>query len=396
MDISQLAAPNSPSSAPRNAKSNAGDGNGFGQMLRQAGHAAAKLPAGLTQGAGASRAALDENTPREDGEPALEGLLAGLAHGEPQPLVEAAAAGLAPLAALVNQSGQPNASPGDALDLGSIRQRMDLIASAQRGVTAAGAGSTQASAGETKPAAFEFALRQSDNAGLRHQQLTTLAMQNTAQQGTLLANGSQPTTFSDAIATLAGDEALLPARGGFENAGGPSLSTAHLGGAALNTAGQPQVMGTPAQQTLSAPLASAQWQQDLGQHLVSLHQRGAQKVDLHLHPAELGPLTITLKLDDQLAQAQFFSANPQVRAAVEQAIPQLREALEEGGIQLGEAMVGEHQQRDDGNAHSRDEAALASGHGTASDAEQGGDILATGLAGPGGVGLDGRSVDLYA
>ncbi|HBS15880.1 MAG TPA: flagellar hook-length control protein FliK, partial [Alcanivorax sp.] len=58
---------------------------------------------------------------------------------------------------------------------------------------------------------------------------------------------------------------------------------------------------------------------------------------------------VSLKLDDQGAQAHFFSSHSTVRGAVEQAIPQLREALAEQGIALGEAMVGEHRQGFAGN-----------------------------------------------
>lgn len=96
---------------------------------------------------------------------------------------------------------------------------------------------------------------------------------------------------------------------------------------------------------LTAPLASSDWQRGLGRHLLGLQQRGEQEIELHLHPAELGPLSISLKLGESTAQAQFLSAHPQVRAAVEQAIPQLREALAEQGIVLGEASVGERQQQ---------------------------------------------------
>ncbi|SDS00761.1 flagellar hook-length control protein FliK [Pseudomonas oryzae] len=95
---------------------------------------------------------------------------------------------------------------------------------------------------------------------------------------------------------------------------------------------------------LAAPLASREWQQDLGRQLIGLHQRGEQQIELHLHPSELGPLSVSLKLGELGAQAQFLSAHPQVRAAVEQALPQLREALAAQGINLGETSVGAQHQ----------------------------------------------------
>lgn len=101
---------------------------------------------------------------------------------------------------------------------------------------------------------------------------------------------------------------------------------------------------SPPLATLAAPLGSHDWQQGLGQQLLGLHQRGEQHIELHLHPSDLGPLSVSLKLGELGAQAQFLSAHAQVRSAVEQAIPQLREALAAQGISLGETSVGEQHQ----------------------------------------------------
>src|SRR5690606_38599514 len=94
---------------------------------------------------------------------------------------------------------------------------------------------------------------------------------------------------------------------------------------------------------LAAPLGSSEWPQELGRQLVhfATGRQGEQRVTLQLNPAHLGPMSVNLTLDDQTAQAQFFSAHAPVRTVLEQAIPQLREALAEQGIQLGEASVGE-------------------------------------------------------
>lgn len=148
-----------------------------------------------------------------------------------------------------------------------------------------------------------------------------------------LAQGlfSEPPTPDPSGTRAMGGEALLAPGSG-------ALATGTLATGALAT-GAP-AMPASGQASLTAPLASQAWEQQLGQQLVSLGQRGGQ-VELHLNPAELGPLSVSLKLGDQGAQAQFLSAHAPVRQAVEQALPQLREALAEQGIQLGEASVGE-------------------------------------------------------
>lgn len=96
---------------------------------------------------------------------------------------------------------------------------------------------------------------------------------------------------------------------------------------------------------LAAAIGSTDWAADLGQQMVDMVTRGDQQVDLRLHPAELGPLSISLNLNDGTTQAQFQAAHASVRAAVEQALPQLREALATQGIALGQASVSDQSSR---------------------------------------------------
>lgn len=148
--------------------------------------------------------------------------------------------------------------------------------------------------------------------------------------------------------------------------------------------------------SLSAPVSSPSWPQQLGQQLVRMSQNGGeQRVELKLHPAELGPLSISLKLGDQGAQAQFLSAHGQVRQILEQSIPQLREALAEQGIELGETMVGEQQAGNGGHGESHEnEQSMLAGGGAVGSGGTGPESLAKGLS-ERAVNLDGR-VDLYA
>ena len=90
---------------------------------------------------------------------------------------------------------------------------------------------------------------------------------------------------------------------------------------------------------IASVVGSDEWQSDLGQHLLALARRGDRQVDLQLHPADLGPLSISLNISDGGVQAQFHSAHAAVRVAVEQALPQLQSALASQGLNLGEASV---------------------------------------------------------
>lgn len=90
---------------------------------------------------------------------------------------------------------------------------------------------------------------------------------------------------------------------------------------------------------IASAVGSDEWQSDLGQHLLGMVRRGDRQVDMQLHPADLGPLSISLNVSDSGVQAQFQSAHAAVRAALEQALPQLQSALASQGLTLGEASV---------------------------------------------------------
>ncbi|RTR04400.1 flagellar hook-length control protein FliK [Halomonas nitroreducens] len=196
-------------------------------------------------------------------------------------------------------------------------------------------------------------------------------------------------------------QALAEALSGGQDRGGqarPTGADPALGGMLPGTGatanGPAATTPTPLQATLSAPVNSPAWPQQLGQQLIRLGQGGGeQRIEMQLHPAELGPLSVTLKVGDQGAQAQFLSAHAQVRQALEQAIPQLREALAEQGIALGETSVGEQRQ-----GASDEQTAGFAGNGEPGGGETEDAAVALGGA-PGderrGVTLDGR-VDLYA
>lgn len=131
----------------------------------------------------------------------------------------------------------------------------------------------------------------------------------------------------------------------FTNLGQSATSGNATASAAANASAAASAAGSSATATLTPQVGMAEWGQSLGQQVVRMAQRGDQQVELRLHPAELGPLSVSLKMgDQQQANLQFFSAHGAVRHALEAAIPQLREALADSGIALGETSVGEQDQ----------------------------------------------------
>ncbi|WP_457943456.1 flagellar hook-length control protein FliK [Vreelandella alkaliphila] len=146
-----------------------------------------------------------------------------------------------------------------------------------------------------------------------------------------------PAVNADAVASLFAEAETASVTGGASKGSEQALP------ASLTSPNQ-AMPNSPATATLNTPLTSPAWPSQLGQQLIQFAQRGGEhQVKMQLHPAELGPLSITLKVTEQGTQAHFLSSHAPVRQAIEQAIPQLREALAEQGISLGETSVGEQQ-----------------------------------------------------
>lgn len=90
---------------------------------------------------------------------------------------------------------------------------------------------------------------------------------------------------------------------------------------------------------LAPSVGTAAWGQALGDKLVWMASGSQQTASLTLNPPNLGPLQIVVHVTNDQATASFFSAQPEVRQALEAAFPRLREMMSDAGIQLGQATV---------------------------------------------------------
>ncbi|AOF82331.1 flagellar hook-length control FliK family protein [Methyloversatilis sp. RAC08] len=165
--------------------------------------------------------------------------------------------------------------------------------------------------------------------------------------------------------------AIAAATDGTGEANGKNLPDALLAGDSRMDVGQP---ATPqlAQGDFRAHLSTAQkpatemavatpithpgWADDIGHQVTWLAENGNSRAELILTPPHLGRIEISLQIGGDLSTAQFVSANPQVREALEQAMPRLREMLAEGGISLGDTNVsGEQRSGEQGQGGQRGE-----------------------------------------
>ncbi len=90
---------------------------------------------------------------------------------------------------------------------------------------------------------------------------------------------------------------------------------------------------------LAPTVGTAAWGHALGEKLVWMAAGTQQTASLTLNPPNLGPLQIVVNVTNDQATASFFSAQPEVRHALEAAFPRLREMMNDAGIQLGQATV---------------------------------------------------------
>lgn len=153
----------------------------------------------------------------------------------------------------------------------------------------------------------------------------------TSSQATARLAGPDVGAVADPAATsMMGSAGSVPARFEITN----STMTSSIAG---NTNGIAPV--------LPQNVGSTDWGKALGQHVLHMSRTGQETAELQLNPPGLGPLKVSLIINENQIQAAFVSTHASVRAAVEAALPQLRAAMADGGISLGEASVGSQSQQ---------------------------------------------------
>jgi flagellar hook-length control protein FliK len=89
-----------------------------------------------------------------------------------------------------------------------------------------------------------------------------------------------------------------------------------------------------APRALDAGVGSKTWQEQLGNQLSWMIDRGEQMATLRLSPDHLGPLEVRIAVRESEATVWFAATQPETRAALELAMPRLRDMLATQGIAL--------------------------------------------------------------
>lgn len=108
----------------------------------------------------------------------------------------------------------------------------------------------------------------------------------------------------------------------------PTLTSAHASNIPTQDIHVDTVVGQP------------KWGNEFAQKIIWMNNQQQQVAEIHLNPANLGPVEVTLSITQDQATAQFVSPHASVREAIQDALPRLKEMLADNGIQLGNVTVG--------------------------------------------------------
>ncbi|MDB5820400.1 MAG: hypothetical protein JWQ11_4040, partial [Rhizobacter sp.] len=90
----------------------------------------------------------------------------------------------------------------------------------------------------------------------------------------------------------------------------------------------------PPEFTLATPVDAPDFTQSLGVQVSLMARDGIGEAKLHLNPAEMGPIAISIVMDGSQARVDFTAASAETRHILEAGLPELASAMKEAGVTL--------------------------------------------------------------
>jgi flagellar hook-length control protein FliK len=108
----------------------------------------------------------------------------------------------------------------------------------------------------------------------------------------------------------------------------------------------------PVSVAIATPVNAPDFAQTLGMQMSVLTKDGVQQAELHLNPAEMGPVSVQIVMDGTQARIDFGADTAATRHAIEAGLPELASALRDAGFTLAGGGVSQHSssRRDSGDA----------------------------------------------
>ena len=93
---------------------------------------------------------------------------------------------------------------------------------------------------------------------------------------------------------------------------------------------------------IATPLGAPDFAEALGLRLAVLAKDGVQTAELHLNPADMGPVSVQIVMDGTQARVDFGADMAATRRAIEAGLPELASALADAGFTLAGGGVSQH------------------------------------------------------
>jgi flagellar hook-length control protein FliK len=117
---------------------------------------------------------------------------------------------------------------------------------------------------------------------------------------------------------------------------------------------------------IEAPVGSPRFVDETAQQVTWLVKNGLSEAEIRVKPADMGPISVRIEMNQNEATISFAVTQPETRAAVQDSLHRLTEMLADSGISLGEANVGGQnftQQPRDGGLSGRSRVTFVPGRG---------------------------------
>ena len=270
------------------------------------------------------------------------------AAASPDGVIAALPATPLPLALPMAALGSPGAlgAPGTAKPPGSeiAPDDADQADDGKTSSKAATSTSTSTALGRTAHAAAEDVKARASDA----------SAQNSAAQNSATDFAA---ALSDAVqaqpAALRSTEAGLRARSD-GTAALDGIASAQTPQTALNPASADT--SSPARVSVASPLYTPGFAPEMAARLSMLAADGVQTAQLHLNPADMGPVAVQIVVEGQQARIEFQADQADTRAVLERSLPDLAAALRDSGLTLsGGGVFQQFAGQDQSGAQARNE-----------------------------------------
>jgi flagellar hook-length control protein FliK len=120
------------------------------------------------------------------------------------------------------------------------------------------------------------------------------------------------------------------------------VAPSHALGAATAPRSESIAASAPTVVAVPTPATSPEFRQALGVQVSVLARDGVQHAELHLNPADMGPISVQIALEGTRAQVDFGADSLATRQIIETGLPELASALRDAGFTLTGGGVSQH------------------------------------------------------